>query len=51
MGGAATRELLKRGWEVRAVTRKPESEKTKTNRTKINTPLFKILLLIFIKYI
>ncbi len=27
MGGAATRELLKRGWNVRAVTRKPGSEK------------------------
>lgn len=27
MGGAATRELLGRGWRVRAVTRDPESEK------------------------
>jgi len=28
IGGAAARELLKRGWAVRAVTRSPESEKT-----------------------
>ena len=27
MGGAATRELLQRGWHIRAVTRNPESEK------------------------
>ncbi|MCC9077838.1 NmrA/HSCARG family protein [Litorilinea aerophila] len=27
MGGAAARELLKRGWRVRAVTRDPQSEK------------------------
>ncbi|GAB4543037.1 MAG: NmrA/HSCARG family protein [Anaerolineae bacterium] len=27
MGGAATRELLKRGWRVRAVSRNPQSEK------------------------
>jgi len=27
IGGAATRELLKRGWQVRAVTRTPESER------------------------
>jgi len=27
IGGAATREMLKRGWQVRAVTRTPESEK------------------------
>lgn len=27
IGGAATRELLKRGWQVRAVTRNPQSEK------------------------
>jgi len=27
IGGAATRELLKRGWQVRAVTRTPKSEK------------------------
>ena len=26
IGGAATREMLKRGWQVRAITRKPESE-------------------------
>lgn len=28
MGGAATRELLKLGWQVRAVTRNPTSEKS-----------------------
>lgn len=27
MGGAAARELLKRGWHVRAVTRNPDSDK------------------------
>ena len=27
IGGAASRELLKRGWQVRAVTRNPENEK------------------------
>ncbi len=27
MGGAAARELLQRGWQVRAVTRNPQSEK------------------------
>ncbi len=27
VGGATTRELLKRGWHVRAVTRNPDSEK------------------------
>ena len=27
IGGAATRELLKRDWQVRAVTRNPNSEK------------------------
>jgi uncharacterized protein YbjT (DUF2867 family) len=27
IGGAAARELIKRGWQVRAVTRNPESEK------------------------
>lgn len=27
MGGAAARELLRRGWQVRAVTRNPQSEK------------------------
>jgi uncharacterized protein YbjT (DUF2867 family) len=27
IGGAATRELLKRGWQVRAVSRTPDSEK------------------------
>jgi len=27
IGGAASRELLKRGWQVRAVTRTPDSEK------------------------
>jgi uncharacterized protein YbjT (DUF2867 family) len=27
VGGAATRELLKRGWDVRAVTRNPQSDK------------------------
>ncbi|MBC8504656.1 MAG: NmrA/HSCARG family protein [Anaerolineales bacterium] len=30
IGGAAARELLKRGWQVRAVTRNPESEKAFT---------------------
>jgi uncharacterized protein YbjT (DUF2867 family) len=30
IGGASTRELLKRGWHVRAVTRNPESEKAQT---------------------
>jgi uncharacterized protein YbjT (DUF2867 family) len=29
VGGAATRELLKRGWRVRAVTRNPEGDKAK----------------------
>ena len=29
MGGATARELLKRGWQVRAVTRNPESEKAR----------------------
>jgi len=33
MGGAATRELLKRGWRVRAVTRNPESEKARSLST------------------
>jgi len=28
IGGAATRELLQRGWQVRAVTRNPQGEKT-----------------------
>ena len=27
IGGAATRELIKRGWQVRGVTRDPNSEK------------------------
>jgi uncharacterized protein YbjT (DUF2867 family) len=30
IGGAATRELLKRGWQVRAVTRMPDGEKVQT---------------------
>lgn len=30
IGGAAARELLKRNWQVRAVTRNPESEKAQT---------------------
>ena len=30
IGGAAARELLKRSWQVRAVTRNPESEKAQT---------------------
>ncbi|MFQ5616221.1 MAG: NmrA/HSCARG family protein, partial [Anaerolineales bacterium] len=30
VGGAAARELLKRGWRVRAVTRNPDSEKALT---------------------
>ena len=30
IGGAAVRELLKRNWQVRAVTRNPESEKAQT---------------------
>jgi uncharacterized protein YbjT (DUF2867 family) len=29
VGGATTRELLKRGWSVRAVTRKPDSDKAR----------------------
>ena len=32
MGGAATRELLKRGWQVRAVTRNPQSEKAQPKK-------------------
>lgn len=30
VGGAAARELLQRGWQVRAVTRNPQSEKAQT---------------------
>jgi uncharacterized protein YbjT (DUF2867 family) len=30
IGGAASRQLLKRGWQVRAITRNPESEKALT---------------------
>ena len=29
IGGAATRELIKRGWQVRGVTRNPDSQKAK----------------------
>lgn len=29
IGGSAARELLKRGWQVRAVTRNPNSDKAR----------------------